>query len=618
MSDANAPEPTKLGNVYLPKSGTGVGRFTFVVSLETGGDVVVGAPVVADTQEGAVLGMIVDMSTIGTDEDPVLTEAVRAGGTTSVMREVMIAECQVFGDSATRPITSGTVRVATADELATATGFHRNEWPIPAGCVDLIGGGRAPVYFDGTSLLGPEAAHCLISGLSGMASKTSYAGVLMRAAVACGDEDNHRVGILIVNVKGQDLLYMDEPPAAGYELQESDIALYDAMGIPATPFDNVTVYAPSEPGGSRTQSHREDANLLRWDLRTVFANLYQLAPQIYEDDKTAAFAATFNDQGFKAGIDTFDKLDAFFEGEIEQAEANKTDCWNNRFHPATFRKLRRMFAGLQTRGRGLFAKGLADRGDDIPDAGWSHGQVVVLDVAGLPTDVQGFAMSRTVQRLLDSAESGNLGVDHLIVFADELNTFAPSQGNEMAAVKKSLGLIAKQGRYAGVSLWGAAQKLSKIDETIRDQASTRAVGITVDAELATGVYGRLAGGLTERIATLPKGQMAVWHHLFRNVVLVAFPRPAWKTGKAKTSGAAHKGRRAFDSVVARAGLSSSAAQRLTEGLHPDDVDDLVVAADDPAKALEAIAAARVPDTSKALLIADAASSGTDPFAILDD
>lgn len=616
-----------LGTIFLPRSGVGVGKFSFIINRDRPGkktkaqvsglDVKVGVPVVAETDEGVIVGVVVDMKTVGTDDDPVFVEAARSQNSIGAMREVMIADCQVFGDVAARPVGAGFVRPASAEEVKIATGYNKTPWPIAAGCVELIGGGLAPVFYDGGALLGPESAHMIVGGLSGQASKTSYVGTVMRAALDAGDPTERRVAALIVNVKGQDMLWLDRPPTSGFELQEKDIELYKAMGVEPKPFSNVTVWSPAEPGGDGPRSPRQDARIIKWGLKTVWYNLYQLSPYLMEDEKTAGFIAQFGESMLRT-INTFDKLDAWFEQEIERIEddGNKSNVGWGGTHVATLRKLRRSFKNLRARGKGLFSKGEASPENDIPTVGWEHGDVLVLDLAGLPHDVQGFALSRVCQQLLNSAEGGELGVDHLIVFADELNTFAPSGGGDMAQVRKALGLISKQGRYAGVSLWGAAQKLSKVDEMVRDNAATRALGITVDAELSSGIYGKIPSGLAERIATLPKGQMALWHHLFRQALLVTFPRPAWQTGRSKTSGDTKAGKRALDHVGNRHNLSEKSLQRATEGLDEDQVNAILVDADDPAAALEELLAVREVDTATVRVTAAREDSPEDPYEIL--
>jgi DNA helicase HerA-like ATPase len=216
-------------------------------------------------------------------------------------------------------------------------------------------------------------------------------------------------------------------------------------------------------------------------------------------------------------------------------------------------------------------------------------------------------IARTTERVLRSAENGELGVDHLVVVADELNSFAPAQGGEMANVRKILQRVATQGRYAGISLWGAGQKLSKIDELVRDNAATRALGITADGELASGVYGRMPSGLTERIATLPKGYMALSHYSFRSTLVVRFPRPAWRTGKAKTTGGSRP-----NSLSALA-LSDRSIERLTEGVAPDLVESVLAGSASRDEAIGKLSDARVPDMHKTALHEPSSFDPVNPF-----
>lgn len=616
--------PIILGSIFLPANpGTPVGRFDFIVDRETGNDVEIGTPVAADTLEGTIIGTIVDMRTVGRGSDPV---GFDLGGSydqsyIATVSEVVVATVQVFHAPALRSVRAGLVRAATAKELLVATGYDRIDWPIPAGVIPLAGGTYAKVCHDGHALLGPESAHLMIGGLSGQAAKTSYAGVLLRAALDAGSKEKDSVGAIIFNVKGTDLLFLDEKPAAGYELSDEDTAMYEALGVPATPFPDVTVYAPSLPGGGGTRSPRDDAARLRWDLTMIWPYLKYFFPWMYEDDKLSGFVSHFEDLCLRnrnpsARIDTFAKLDAFFNREITEAEETKNDyCWGNRVHIATMRKLRRMLTSLPTRGGGLIGQETSTAADDVPVKGWVHGQVIVVDVAGLHTEVQAVVIARVCERLLRSAEDGELGIDHLVVFADELNSFAPAQGGEMGAVKRILQRVSSQGRYAGISLWGAGQKLSKIDEMVRDNASTRTLGITTDGELSSGIYGKLAGGLAERIATLPKGQMALWAYNFRSALVVHFPRPAWKTGRPKTLA----GRPSTMSVLRDEGkvLSQEARDRLLEGI-PDDIAEQVVAgADDVDEATRRLAAIRVPDMVKVALHEPSSFDPDDPFDLGD-
>lgn len=625
------PAPTSLGVVYLPKSGTSVGTFQFLVDRSAGDRVEIGTAIAADTREGVIIGAVVDMATVGHLADPFAADLLGGGDPALDNRqEAVVATAQVFHSPHLRPVRAGTVRPATRAEMEVATGADRLDWKIPAGVVELLspdGTGTvfSPVSLDGHALLGPESQGMIIGGLSGQASKTSFAGVVMRAAIAAGNADKDSISGLFFNVKGTDLLGLDLPPADGYELTEEDLAIYGALGIPATPFPDVTVYAPSLPGVDVSRSPREDAELIRWDLRTLWRYLAYFWPWMYEDDKVSGFVAQFeelclNNPNPHQRIDSFAKLEEFFRSEIENAEEQGlTDCWNGRIHIATMRKLRRMFSALPAKMGGLLTRDALPNGPlDVPVEHWRHGQVIVVDIAGLTPDVQGIVVARTLERLLKAAEEGDLGVDHLMVFMDELNAYAPAQGGEVRNIRKLLERVASQGRYAGLSLIGAAQKVSKISEMVRDNASTMALGRTAPGELDAGPYGRLPAGLVERILTLPKGRMVLWHYTLRSALVVRFPRPAWQTGKAKTTGNVDRGHKTRRNALDTIEMSDRSKQLLTKGLTETQVEEIVAGADDPAVAFEALKSARVVDVNDVVLDHEAVEfDPDDPFAFGD-
>jgi hypothetical protein len=608
-----------LGSIYLPSgSGTPVGRFEFIVDATSGAKVEIGVPVAAETSEGTVIGAVVDMRTVGTASDPVAVDIASIPGHAPIgtVPEVVLATVQVFHSPALRSVRAGTVRAARAEEIALATGADKIEWHVPAGVVPLADGTFARVSFDGHALLGPESQGLCVGGLSGQAAKSSYIGVLMASALGSGGEKGESTAALVFNVKGTDFCHLDKEPSAGYELREEDVAMYRALGLDPKPFQDVTVFAPALPAGSRgTRSDRADARRLAWDLPMVWPYLrFFLGNVVFEDEKVASFLAEFRQLCLEnsnpaARVDTFAKLDSWFEERLAEAEANENQWAWRSHHKATMWRLRRMLTGLVARCGGLIITGSASPVDDVPATGWEHGQVLVVDIAGLTPEVQGVVIARTIERVLRSAENGELGVDHLMLVMDELNSFAPSVGADMAPVRKIISRVATQGRYAGVSLIGAGQALSRVDELVVTNAATRALGRTADAELSSGTYGRLSSGLAERVATLPKGWMALNHYAFRSMLLVKFPRPAWRTGKGKTTGAA---RPKSTSVL---GITERSVDRLREGIPENLVENILSSSPDASTAVERLNMARVPDMKKVAVHEPSTFDPDNPFAL---
>lgn len=626
-TDTAAAPPT-VGVITLPDgAGTPVGRFFFVCNRDDGTTVEIGTPVAADTGEGTVIGTVIDMRTVGRDRNPQsadLRDGFPAPPAASA-EDVIVAEAQIFHQNRIRSVRPGTVRAATATEVGLAAGADSIDRPVPAGTIRLGDGTTTKVCVDADNLLGPDAAHMIVGGRSGAAAKTSFMGVMLRSVlhhrnVAVDDDDDPETATtaaIVFNVKGEDLIWIDQPPVAEdkYQLSDADLDGWAAMNVPATPFPDVDVYGVGrgDLGGDATHSARPDALPLSWSMTDVWPYLHYVFPWIRTPDgeKVDAWMQDFRDRVMYASgankVDTFAKLTSWFQSVLndgwnEDGEMKETG-WGSH-HPATLRKIRRMFDNLPGRTKGLLSNGAG--AGDVPDEGWRPGQVVVVDIAGLDPLVQGLAIARTLDRLLKAAESGTLGVDNLICVTDELNAFAPAQGGEMDSVRKILRKIATQGRYAGLSLWGAAQALSKIDELIVDNAATRALGVTSDRELSTPTYGKMPRGISERIATLPRGEVALWHATFREALIVSFPRPAWQTGKAK-------GRKRRSRATDLLGLSEASAAAAVEGIATDHVAEIVHGAVDQADALAKIDKARVPDMDKQVVRAAIHVDPDDPF-----
>ena len=137
-------------------------------------------------------------------------------------------------------IGSSACAAADRDE---ALHFDAMEQPLAAG---LSRDGQ-PIYLDLSFLDGRRGAHVNISGVSGVATKTTYASFvlysLFHSGVLGGEAANTKA--LIFNVKGEDLLFLDRPNA-GLD-HEAAGALRPARA-PAGPFESVGIWAPVRRG----------------------------------------------------------------------------------------------------------------------------------------------------------------------------------------------------------------------------------------------------------------------------------------------------------------------------------------------------------------------------------
>jgi hypothetical protein len=141
---------------------------------------------------------------------------------------------------------------------------------IPVG-VYRAGGTEAAIYLDADFLLGPEAAHLNITGVSGLATKTSAVEWLLSSIFAHFPAKKGKVAAVCFNVKGPDLCFLDQPSRRS----PTRTASCTTLGVPAEPFANVHYYAPYKARGHQLNTLRSNdalqANVspLTWGLREV-------------------------------------------------------------------------------------------------------------------------------------------------------------------------------------------------------------------------------------------------------------------------------------------------------------------------------------------------------------
>ncbi|MEO7359188.1 MAG: ATP-binding protein, partial [Gemmatimonadaceae bacterium] len=155
-----------------------------------------------------------------------------------------------------QPVAIGNVYLAAAAEVALALRMDgycgsENNTAIPVG-VYRAAGFTAPVYLDADFLLGPEAAHLNISGMSGLATKTSAIEFILQSTFAHFPKSKGSIAAVCFNVKGPDLLFLDKEGP----LTETDRALYEALDVPPTPFANVEYFAPYTARGLQLNTLR--------------------------------------------------------------------------------------------------------------------------------------------------------------------------------------------------------------------------------------------------------------------------------------------------------------------------------------------------------------------------
>jgi len=411
---------------------------------------------------------------------------------------------------------------------------------IPVG-VYRAGGTDAVIYLDADFLLGPEAAHLNITGVSGLATKTSAVEWLLASLFKHFPEDKGSIAAVCFNVKGPDLCYLDQPG----KIEENDEVLYEKLGVEPKPFEKVEYFAPYTAKGLALNTFRNNEALLdnvtplTWGLHEVL----QFAEVLLNKDDVDAKADALIDfitenvvgKEFQADgvllknhkVESFADLDAWFRDVLQGMEKKNGESWRTH-HVATIRKVRNRLSNISTRCAGL----VTDSGavSDLPFGSFVDRTVYVVDVANLEEDAQDLIFARIVSKLREHLERRDLGVKHLVVFVDELNKYAPGDGPD-TYVRKMLLDIAERGRYLGLVLFSAQQFRSQVHRRVVGNSGTGLFGRMDPDELSTPGYAVLSPATRTKLATLEKGQLMIRHPHFTQPIFVRFPRPSVMQGR---------------------------------------------------------------------------------------
>jgi hypothetical protein len=229
----------------------------------------------------------------------------------------------------------------------------------------------------------------------------------------------------------------------------------------------------------------------------------------------------------KHRVQSFADLEGWFSDLLIGIEERGNEHWRTH-HVATIRKVRNRLLNISTRCAGLVTND--GHTSDLPWGDFEDRAVYVVDVALAEEDAQDLIFARVVSKLREHLERRDLGVKHVVVFVDELNKYAPTDGPE-TYVRKMLLDIAERGRYLGLVLFSAQQFRSQVHRRVVGNAATALYGRMDGDELATPGYAVLSAAIRTKLATLSKGQLMVRHPHFTQPIFVSFPRPAVMRGR---------------------------------------------------------------------------------------
>ncbi|MDQ3982177.1 MAG: ATP-binding protein, partial [Actinomycetota bacterium] len=450
-----------------------------------------------------------------------------------------------------------------------ATGAERER----ALYVDEMGGGESaralpvglsrddePVWVDVDFFDGTKGAHMSISGVSGVATKTSYALFFLRCLTAHPKslgKGARNLKVLVFNVKGQDLLFLDKPNARFSEEAAED---WRKLDMDPRPFDSVSFWAPAMPHGASegipdSRARAEGVEAFRWTPREFVEE--RLLPFLFTDSADSRQQITFVaervtrqlerfacDVAGRPGaivlrdptggmhsdevvalpgervIETLGDLVEEIAAYVEPEDGEPDPAWTSRVAQGTVSAfMRRLYGALPRVGR-LVRAGASRRIDRNREA------VTVVDIHDLHEAAQRFVVGAMIAEV--HAEKEGRGRFPLsVIVLDELNKYAPREG--WSPIKDTLIDIAQRGRSLGILLIGAQQSASRIDPDILGNASIKVSGRLDSAEAERAEYGWMLPSTRARARLLKPGTMVLSQPSIPAPTVLEFPYPPWAT-----------------------------------------------------------------------------------------
>jgi len=426
------------------------------------------------------------------------------------------------------------IRFSSISEISEALGINqiKVEDRIPAGVILQSNGISLPLYLDKRFILGPEGAHINISGISGLATKTSYAMFIIQAILQ--NTTGNKPAVIIFNVKKDDLLGIDEPPAED-EIKELDKKLYDILKIQSTPFQNVTYFLPrGRSGGPNSFKKPHNYQIYAFALQDSIEELDLLLSEVNDPEGTIESIIyriiEKKDDVLKDCINWED----LYGNKLDEIIKDKT------IHPKSIGKFRRHVKRITGGGgSGIFVRKRNNEVHLVEKIKYiKSGEVFVIDIANLKNEEEkGFVIGNVMKTINNLYLDENVDDDEnmkdstpksFIIFMDELNKFAP-KSSKLSSVAREIVEVSARGRSSGLILIGAEQFKSTINVEVNENSSTHVMGRTGSMELSSEAYKFLSPALKNNLLMLNKGELLISHPIFRQAVKIIFPRPFYKT-----------------------------------------------------------------------------------------
>ena len=437
------------------------------------------------------------------------------------------------------------VSLCDEEDIKTALGLSEEDVknPLVCGYLQMYKGEetkRVKVILNSHFLVGPDGAHINVSGISGLAAKTSYSMFLLKIIQSkFRTENGETAAFVFFNVKGRDLMAIDEPNP---DLSQKDKDIYKELDISTEPFSSVRYFYPyaKDKKTANVQSYA-DPNDVKEQISQGKASTYVFTYEeskdkldlllANEDDSTGTLESCINfilnGSGNFGGVSKWSTL----KEQIDQCTVAGSTGTSKEIQVSSWRKFKRciskaisneIFVNQDTNLQCDVTKEIANN--------LKAGDVFVIDIARLDENSQSFVFGSVARAIYDmklGADRSEIP-DKVILFVDELNKYASTDIPKNSPILKQLLDIAERGRSLGIILFSVEQFRSAIHDRVKGNCATQAYGRTNAIEVSKPDYRYIPKVYQNMMTRLSPGEYIISNPALRSIVNIKFPRPTYK------------------------------------------------------------------------------------------
>jgi hypothetical protein len=415
---------------------------------------------------------------------------------------------------------------------------------LPVGSNEADPASWLPVFAHAQFLLGPEGAHVNITGATGLATKSSYALFLSYAVLAWAQRAGESVAVVLFNVKRRDFLHLHALPQDWDDAKQWCLQWAQGIGEPNLADRVIAMWQQAKNQGVDPIGLRPTVKYFTYQGdpdRNAMQN-----PQFYsygfDDLERGDFEAALFTAAYHATDPQVILLTAYLEAKLGQGTSfqqmlsdldrsnlipvrgtNEVQVrgvggsWLSGVPPA----LRRRVHAFLSRASHVVEQNRPN-GQPIQFASLQPNALHVIQLYRLSDEEKRLVVNAVIREISQGLEQSNRHIDRVLVIADELNKYAPS--GAWSPMKEQIVDIVARGRDLQLTLVGAQQFASQIDDQVYGNSETKVVGYTDESELTNPIY-KYLGDLRNQVPNLKKGQLILRHPVYPSPLIFWFPTP---------------------------------------------------------------------------------------------